>query len=149
MVTLSYLTKSISHEIWNTAIWEIHTFFNSNLLVNPKQQIGEFLVKNSEIQVLSNHYSSPVLTIQHDTLHPLIMCWCLDRPHVRKRGQASVKMYWRSLRRKFLVIVELTQHSNTFASPPQSLKVIMQWFENRVVECPRVPVRACSMVASL
>ena len=32
--------------------------------------------------------------------------------------------------RKFLVIVELTQHSNTFASPPQSLKVIMQWFEN-------------------
>ena len=47
LLPLSYLTKSISHEIWNTAIWEIHTFFNSNLLLNPNQQIGGFLVINS------------------------------------------------------------------------------------------------------
>ena len=116
LVTLSSLTKSILHEIWNTAIEKcmyFPTFCWTQPIVNRYETIPTRIqVPIALSSISSSHRCVSVKSARSSKTRPSM---------VREGGDEEEIPCYRSHSR---------QHSNTFASPPHLKKVIMQWFEN-------------------
>ena len=121
LVTLSSLTKSILHEIWNTAIEKCMYFPSTNLLLNPanRKQIWNHSHQDTSTNSIELNILKPPLCSAQ--IGQIFENEAILGERRWEGGDEEEIPCYRSHSR---------QHSNTFASPPHLKKVIMQWFEN-------------------